>query len=101
MTSVAVGVQGSSSIHVTYVNGLTGSVALSTVTSSPNLACSLNPLSLSGTGTSTLSCSGSSGGSDTSNVTGTGPSASHSVVVGFTILQSPDFNLPVRSTTLG
>ena len=98
---VAVGVQGSSSINVTYVNGLTGSVALSTVTSSPNLACSLNPPSLSGTGTSTLSCSGSSGGSYTANVTGTGPSTSHSVVVGFTILQGPDFNVTASPTIIG
>src|SRR2546430_9979436 len=96
--AVAVGVRGSSSINVTYVNGLAGSVALSAVTSSPNLACSLNPPSLSGTGTSTLSCSGSSGGSYTANVTGTGPSTSHSVVVGFTILQRPDFRLTAIPT---
>jgi hypothetical protein len=98
---MAVGVQGNSTITVTYVNSLTGSGSLSSTTTSPNLTCSLNPTSLTGSGSSTLSCSGSVGGSFNANVTATVGSTSHFVIVSYSILQGPDFNVTASPTTIG
>jgi len=99
---MAVGIAGTSTVTVTYVNGLTATtVSLASVSSSPSLTCSLSPTSLTMSGTSTLSCTGSTSGSFTSTVTGTSGALSHSVIVGFTILQGPDFNVTASPTTIG
>ncbi len=82
------------------MNGLTGPVSFSSATSSPSLSCSLNPSGLPEAGSSTLSCSGSAGGSYTANVTATNGSLSRSVVVGYSILQGPDFNVTASPTII-
>ncbi len=75
------GVTGTSTVTVSAVNGFTGTVNLfQSVSPSTGLSCSLNPVSITTSGTSTLSCSGSTG-SYTVTVTGSSGSTSHSTTV--------------------
>lgn len=79
------GNSGSSSIAVTPLNGFTGTVSLSqTVSPSSGLSCSLTPTSISTSGYSSLSCSGTTVGSYTVTVTGTTGSNSHNTQVSVT-----------------
>src|SRR2546427_207797 len=61
--TVIPGSKGTSTVAVTSQNGFTGSVSLTSSSSSGNLSCTLSPtgVSLGTTATSTLSCSGSPG----------------------------------------
>jgi hypothetical protein len=97
---MAVGVAGTSTITVTDVGGFTSPVSLGSVSSSSSLTCSVSPTSLTGSGTATLSCTGSAGGSFTATVTGTSGTLSHSVTVGFIISQGSDFNVSASPTTV-
>jgi hypothetical protein len=92
-------VAGNSSINITSIGGFTGSVALSTSSSTPlGLSCSLAPavIALGASGTSKLSCSGSVG-TYMVPVTGTIGSLSHSISVGFNV---QDFTISASSTAL-
>ncbi len=80
------GVSATSAITVTAVSGFTGTVTLSVTTNSTNLACSLNATSItSGSGVSTLSCSGSLG-NYLAIITGTSGTLVHSVNVAFNVI---------------
>src|SRR5438309_11301859 len=63
IVTIIPGSKGTSTVTVTSQNGFTGSVSLTSVSSSGNLSCTLSPtgVSLGTTATSTLSCSGSPG----------------------------------------
>src|SRR5207245_6046359 len=63
IVTIVPGSKGTSTVTVTSQNGFTGSVSLTSVSSSGNLSCTLSPtgVSLGTTATSTLSCSGSPG----------------------------------------
>jgi hypothetical protein len=77
---------GTSTISVTPVQGFSGAVSLTLVVHpASGLACSLSPPTISGgSGSSTLSCSGSYG-SYLVNVTGTSGPLSHFVTIAFTV----------------
>jgi hypothetical protein len=83
-TSVTVnaGVTGTSTITVAPVNGFVGTVALAVTTNSTNLSCSLTSTSIAdGSGTSTLSCTGSLAGNYLATATGTSGTLSYSAIV--------------------
>jgi len=87
-TNVALntGVAGSSTITVSPINGFSGTVTLSVTTNSTNLACTLSASSITGgTGSSTLSCTGSLAGNYLATVTGASGSLSHSTSVTFAV----------------
>jgi len=87
-TNVALntGVAGSSTITVTPINGFTGTVTLSVTTNSTNLTCTLSSTSITGgSGSSTLTCTGSLPGNYLATVTGGSGSLSHSATVAFTV----------------
>jgi len=67
--SVPFGSTGSSIVGVSPVNGLTDTVTLSP--NYPGLSCNLNPTTIAGSGTATLSCSGLATGTYPATVTGT------------------------------
>ncbi len=84
--TINVGATGTSTITVGSVNGFGNTVSLaSTVSPATGLTCSLSPTSVTGSGTATLSCTGSAGGSYTVTVTGTSGSLTHSVTVTFSV----------------
>src|SRR6267143_801122 len=75
-----------STIKVSPVNFFTGTVALTVSENSTNLSCKLSPMTITGgSGSSTLSCTGSPAGNYLATVTGTSGTLSHSVNVTFTI----------------
>ena len=90
------GVSASSTISVNAQNGYTGNVALTdNVSPSTGLSCSLAPtaLSLGNSGSSILSCTGTTG-TYTVTVTGTSASIPHSSIVTFIV---QDFSLTIPS----
>src|SRR5437773_7758318 len=92
--TVLAGTQGTSTITLSALQGFAGVVSLtSTINPASGITCGLTPTSVTGSGSSTLSCSGVSGGY-TVTVTGTSGSLSHSITVtyavqDFTIAASP------------
>src|SRR5438093_299589 len=91
--STVQGSSGSSTITVTSQNGFTGTVTLSITANSTNLACSPSSGSITGgSGTFTLSCSGSVAGNYLSKVTGTSGSVTHLATMTL-IVASSDFAL--------
>ncbi|HEX9239464.1 MAG TPA: hypothetical protein VF910_02265 [Candidatus Bathyarchaeia archaeon] len=101
--SIVQGFSGSSTITVTSQNGFTGTVTLSITTNSTNLACSPSSGSITGgSGTFTLSCSGSVAGNYLSKVTGTSGTLSHATSVTYTITTPthPDFSITIRPANI-
>src|SRR5438094_3367749 len=92
--TVLAGTQGTSTITLSALQGFAGVVSLtSTINPASGITCGLTPTSVTGSGSSTLSCSGVSGGYIVT-VTGTSGSLSHSITVtyavqDFTIAASP------------
>jgi hypothetical protein len=106
---ILAGSSGTSTITVTAVNGLTGTVMLSTSASTPTgLTCSLPASVTFGTSpqTATLSCSAITAGDYTVTVTGTDGSLSHTTsmilfhVVDFSISATSPAAVPADGTTL-
>src|SRR5439155_2556651 len=92
------GVTVTSSITVAPLNGFTGTVALARTTNSTNLACTLSSSSIpGGSGTSTLSCQGSTAGNYLAIVTGTSGTISHSANVTF---HTQDFAISANPTSV-
>src|SRR5205807_5342530 len=82
---------GTSAITITALNGFAGVVSLVTNTTA---SCTVSPTSVTGSGSATLSCTFTSGGTFHVGVTGTSSSLSHSVTVtyvvqDFTIMATP------------
>jgi hypothetical protein len=93
------GVSGTSTITVSSLNGFTGTVALATsISPSSGLICTLSTTAVSGSGTSVLSCSGTTG-VYTVMVTGTNVALSHTATVTFNV--SPSTGAPVLLTFQG
>lgn len=99
--TTTVGSAGTSTITVTAVNGFAGVVSLAS-TSSPaaGITCTLTPTSVTGPGTSTLSCTPSGSGTFTVSVTGTNGALSHTATVTYSVSLAPDFSLTPASTTI-
>src|SRR2546425_9352993 len=87
--SVGLGSSGTATIQLNSLNKFSGSVSLSTTTSSTSVTASLAPktvtLSSGGTGTATLSVTGNAVGSFTVTVTGTSGTISHSASMTVTV----------------
>lgn len=78
--SVEVGASGTSTLTISPLNGFAGSIQLSA--SAPNgVACSLSPASVETSGTSTLTCNGTTAGDYAVTVTAMGGATSHSKIV--------------------
>ncbi len=101
--SLTVGSSVNSTITITSLQGFNSLVGLASYPSSPSIAASLNPVSITGSGTSILTISGGTPGSYTINVTGTSGSLSHSITVNVTVNSAQDFTIsasPVSLTVL-
>src|SRR5207245_405686 len=92
--TINVNAAGTSTITVTAVNGFAGVVSLTTNSTS----CSVAPTSVTGSGSSTLSCTFTTGGTFHVAVTGTSGALSHSVTVTFTA--APDFTITASPTSV-
>ncbi|HEX9613198.1 MAG TPA: WD40 repeat domain-containing protein [Candidatus Bathyarchaeia archaeon] len=102
-TSVTVNVAAAanSTMTVAPLNGFTGTVSLGVTTNSTNLVCSLSATSITGgSGSSTLTCTGSSAGNYLATITGTRGTISHSATVIYHIIGSQDFTLSANPTSL-
>jgi hypothetical protein len=98
-TSVTVnaGVAGVSTITVKALDGFDGTVALTySVLPSTGLTCTLSPTNIPGSGTSSLSCSGSAG-TYTVTIVATSSSLSHVATVTYT---GHDFSITASPTTV-
>jgi hypothetical protein len=99
--STTVGVAGTSIITVSPLNGFAGTVALAVTTNSTNLSCTLSSTSITGgSGTSTLSCTGSPAGNYLATVTGTSGSLSHSTTVTYHVTAVADFAISASPTSV-
>ena len=99
--AIDVGSAGTSTISIGSVNGFAGTVGLSAAASpAQGLACSVDPTAVIGSGTATLSCTGSAAGTYTVTVTGTSGSVSHSASVAVTVNAS-GVTLTVSFTIVG
>ena len=97
------GSSGSFTATVSPVSGFTGTVTLTTTTSSTGLIAGCNPTSISrGSGTSTCTVNSSNPGSYTVTVTGSNSSLSHSAKVSVTVNppSTPDFSISANPTSL-
>src|SRR5207245_2771623 len=95
--TVNAGVAGTSTITITALNGFGGIVGLTSgISPATGLTCTLTPTSVSSSGTSTLSCSGSAGIYSVT-VTGTSGTLSHSAAVTYTI---QDFTIAAGPTSV-
>ncbi len=94
--SVNTGVAGTSTITVGALNGFTGVVSLS----AGSTACSLSPTTVTGSGTSTLSCTFATAGTVAVTVTGTSGTLTHSATVTFTVSVPADFSISASPTAV-
>ena len=90
--TVQVGNSGTSTVTLTSINGFDGVVGLASSVSPSGLTCNLTPPSVTGSGTSTLSCSSPAPGSFVVTVTGTSGSLSHSATVSYSVV-AQDFSV--------
>ena len=99
--STSVHLAGTSTITVAPVNGFTNVVTLALATNSTNLSCTLSTTSITGgSGTSTLSCTGSVAGNYLATATGTSNNLSHSTAVTFHVTGAADFSLSASPTNV-
>ncbi len=92
--SFAAGSSGASTVTIASLNGFGGTVGLSSGTSpATGLSCSLSPTSVSGSGSSTLGCSGNSAATYTVTVTATSGSLTHSTAVTVAVTSGPVLTL--------
>ncbi len=78
------GASSTSTITINPINGFTGTVNLASTTSQSGLTCTLSPTSITGSGTSTLSCSGTVG-RYTVTITGTSGNLARPATVAYTV----------------
>ena len=96
--TVNVGVVGNSTITIASLNSFAGTVTLSVTSNSTNLVCTLSPATIiDGSGTSTLSCQGTTAGNYLATVTGTSGSLSHSATITY---QAQDFTVVASPTSI-
>jgi hypothetical protein len=96
--TVNAGASGTSTVSVGPLNGFTGTVTLTVTTNSSNLVCTLSSTTISGgSGSSTLSCSGSPTGYYLATVTGTSGTLSHYATVTY---QVQDFTVTASPTSI-
>src|SRR5207247_7472153 len=82
-------------------NGFTGTVTLSITTNSTGLSCSLSATTISGgSGSSTLSCTGSAAANYLATVIGTSGALSSQTRVTYHVTPAPDFSLSASPTSL-
>ena len=99
--TVNVAVAGNSTITVAPLNGFANAVTLSVNTNSTNLVCKLSATSIaSGSGTSILSCTGSTAGNYLTQVTGTSGTLSHTASVIYHIIGAQDFTISANPTSI-
>jgi hypothetical protein len=99
-TSVTVnaGATGNSTITIATLNGFTGTVTLTVTTNSTNLSCNLSATIISGgSGTSTLSCTGTAPSNYLATVTGNSGSLSHVAPVTY---RTQDFSISANPTSV-
>src|SRR5438093_11520 len=95
------GVAGTSTIIVSPQNGFTGTVTLSITTNSTRLSCCLSATTISGgSGSSTLSCTGSAAANYLAIVIGTSGALSSQTSVTYHVTPAPDFGLSASPTSL-
>jgi PKD repeat protein len=82
----------SSTITIASQNGFTGTVSLTDSVPSGLTCGAINPTTLSGSGTATVSCNANLGGSYALTLTATSGSLTHTTIATFTVNQ-PDFTL--------
>jgi hypothetical protein len=99
--NASIGVPGNSTITVVRLNGFTGSILLAVTTNSTNLVCTLSPSGINGgSGTSTLSCTGSLPGGYLATVTGKNGGLSHSANVTYNVtIPVQDFTISANPST--
>jgi len=90
--TIQVGNSGTSTITLTSINGFAGIVALASSVSPSGLICNLTPPSVTGSGTSILSCSSPAAGNFVVTITGTSGSLSHSATVSYSVV-AQDFSV--------
>jgi hypothetical protein len=101
--TINAGASGPSTITVAPLNSFTGTVTLGVTTNSTSLSCILSATSIvGGTGTSTLSCTGSPAGNYLANVTGTSGTLTHSAGVTYHVIvvAQPDFTITANPTNV-
>ncbi len=93
-SAVDAGSTGTSTVTINYVNGFTGTVALTATAPAPLNCYSLTPGSLSSTGTAILYCASPSAGTFPVTITGTSGSITHTTVATFTYTDFTVSSLP-------
>ena len=93
------GQSASSTIAISATNGFSGMVTLTESTGSGLICGAISPTSISGSGTATVSCNASVGGTYTLIVTGISGSLTHSAIASFRINQ-PDFTMMASTPTV-
>jgi len=96
----ASGGNGNTTITIIGIQGFNKVVNLSTTTSSPTITATLNPSSVTGSGSSILTVSGSTSGSFSVTVAGTSNRLSHNVTVTVSVGAAQDFQISINPTLI-